>query len=53
MLHCTEVPLEGLEAGGQLVELHPLLVLHSIMKKPANFVHLLIAEVAIGTEVER
>lgn len=45
-------PLEGLEAGGQLVELCFLLVLHSIMEELTNSVHLLIAEVAIGTEIE-
>lgn len=47
------VPFEGLEAGGQLVELRSLLVLHSIMEELTNSVHLLVAEVAIGTEVER
>ncbi len=49
---CVCVPFKGFEAGSQLVKLRPLLVLHSIMKKLTNPVHLLITEVAIGTEVE-
>lgn len=47
------VPFEGLKAGGQLVELRSLLVLHSIVEELTNSVHLLVAKVAKGTEVER
>lgn len=46
------IPFEGLEAGGQLVELCFLLALHSIMEELTNSVHLFIAEVTIGTEIE-
>lgn len=45
-------PFEGLEAGGQLVELCFLLALHSIMEELTNSVHLFITEVTIGTEIE-
>lgn len=45
------VPLKSLEAGCQLVELRPLLLLDSIVEEVTHSVHLLIAEVAIGTEV--
>lgn len=50
---CVCVPFKSLEGGSQLVELSSLLVLHSIMEELTNSVHLLVAEVAIGTEVER
>lgn len=46
-------PFKGLKAGGQLVELSSLLVLHSIVEELAHSVHLLVAEVAAGAEVER
>lgn len=46
------VPFERLEAGGQLVQLSVLLVLHSMMEEVTNPVQLLVAQVAIGTEVE-
>lgn len=46
-------PFKGVEAGGQLVELCSLLVLHSIVEELTNSVHLLVAEVATGAEVER
>lgn len=52
MLFALFVPLEGFEAGCQLVQLCFLLVLHSIMKELANSVQLLVTEVSIGTEVE-
>lgn len=47
------LPFKGLETGGQLVELRFLLVLHSIMEELADSVHLLVAEVTTGAEVER
>lgn len=47
------LPFKGLEAGGQLVELCFLLVLHSIMEELTDSVHLLVAEVTTGAEVER
>lgn len=47
------VPLKGLKTGRQLVQLRSLLVLHSFMEELTDSVHLLIAQVAIGTKVER
>lgn len=46
------VPLEGLEAGGQLIQLCFLLVLYSVVEELANSVHLLITEVTTGAEIE-
>ena len=47
------VPFEGLEGGGELVDLRFLLVLDSIIEELTHSVHLLVAEVAKGSEVER
>lgn len=52
-LHVPHSPFKGREAGGQLVELRSLLVLHSIVEEVTDSVHLLVAEVAAGAEVER
>lgn len=47
------VPLKGLETSCELEELRSLLLLHSIVEELTNSVHLLIAQVTVGTEVER
>lgn len=47
------LPFEGLEGGGELVDLRLLLVLDSIIEELTHSVHLLVAEVAKGSEVER
>lgn len=45
-------PFECLEAGRQLEQLGVLLVPHSVVEELTNSVQLLVAQVAIGTEVE-
>lgn len=51
-MHGLLPPFEGREGGGQLVELRPLLVLHPIVQEVTDSVHLVVAEVAAGAEVE-
>lgn len=46
------LPFECLETGRQLVQPSLLLLLHPIMEELTNSVQLLIAQVAVGTEVE-
>lgn len=46
-------PLEGFEAGCELVKLRFFLVLDSMIKELTDFVHLLVAQVAIRSEIKR